>query len=995
MTNLSIMKTIKRALKAVSVLLVGGMMLMGFGSFGQGAADNGRSDAGFDFYTHMDKAMNVPFGSVTSEAGFTYVTGTRADYAAAAGSYIVVCINSDGTLVWEKQLPVSAAYSSEYGLAITLDEDDNPVVSGVKWNGHDADMLTLKLNATTGETIWESLYAGALQYMDVPYRMATDAQGNIFITGITYTGTNTSWLTLKYNAAGALQWSRVLENNLADSYIEPKDLHVDAMGNVGITGYHGNSAFYQCYFTVVYNGQGDEVWSDLLEEEGSTQINSVARGITADDEGNWYVTGILNVDDPHMLTLKYDATGNVVWQQTAAGEWSQGLFIEKGAGAVYAAGRHFGDWTDDGTLLISYGFDGSEKWVRATNDLIDVRTGLLTLDNALNPIVSGWGSDATTFDQRLAAVKYDADGNVLNDWAYNIPSTGFGNFIEFQGLSADAEGDLYLTFNSFYTDLGGVFEVSKVEMGNGASEGYLWNYRYSEGMASAIELLSTFNDQQNNTYFSAMADTIIGTDYYQVYVIGKYNSTGTVVWDHEFSALNGNEANGIQMRVTPQGDVYVYLGATFEGPVRIKKYTTDGMLAWEKEEMPGSAIYEVFTTDKDGNFILAGSGEEQGAGKFLVRKIAADGQDLWTAYSSREGFSDDLHSIGEITTDGAGNIYLTGKAGTGGWISQETDIAVLKYSAAGALSWLSYFAEENKNTVGTSVYVNDAGSIFVNGYSEDRSSGEQQMLVMRLNDEGGLVWKQHYAENGRRVSSYNTRQLSNGDLIVSGFSVIDGLNNKVIMVKYDDEGNFKDVYETEFFRFYRDVHLDAADNYYLYAQMTSSPYPMKPYYSAGAMPLGALIKLTPSGNLTEELYYGPELSDFYPCMLLPLPDGRLLMSGKVSNEMSQFGGLYFFASEHIPVGLDDPELPQRDLTGAVYPNPANETAILPITLQRGANVALEISDISGKLVRVVYSGYLPEGLTNVAMDLSLLEKGVYLYTLRCGEKLQSGKVVVK
>ncbi len=969
---------------AVILLLFAGILK----TSGQGAL---KDDSGYDFYTHPDKGIDVPFASVTSADGFTFVTGSSADYESAAGLFQVICIDSNGSLVWEKQLP-AVTYSTEYGLAIALDNNGDVIVSGVKWNGHDMDMLTLKLNASDGATIWQALYAGDNDFMDVPDEVTTDASGNIAITGITYTGSNTSWLTLKYNSSGSLLWTKVLENNLTDSYIEPKDIHISADGSIGVTGYHGNSEYFQCYYTIVYSETGDVIWSDLYEPEGSEQINSYANGITSDEEGNWYVTGILNTVDPRMHTLKYSQDGNLLWENTAEGELSQALGIENGDGVVYVGGRHFGDWVDDGTLLISYNYDGTENWVQATNDLIDVRPALLTLDASGSPVISAWGYDGGTFDNRLKTIRYDVDGNVTDEWSFNIANIGLGGFNEYMQLAVDATGNFYMMFNSFYTDLGNTFEVAKAEFGE---DGFSWDFRFTKGGASAIELLSTYKDAQNNTYLSGMYDSIIGTNLYLVYIVSKYNATGSLEWEQSFSALNDNAANGIQLRVADNGDSYVYLGADFEGPTRIKKFDTHGELQWEIEEMPGTIIYDEFTVDNAGNFILVGSGEEEGVKKFFTRKIASSGEVMWTAYDNRPEYSDELHSVSGVTTDAAGNIYLTGKAGTGGWISQETDITVLKYSPSGELMWLASFPEEGMNTVGTSVYVSLTGDIFVNGYTEDRSNGQQQMLVMRLNQSGEQVWKQNYMESGRRVSSYKTVQLSNGDIIIPGFSVIEGVNNKVIMVKYDQDGNLVDVFETEYNRFYRDVHVDASDNFYLYTQMASSPYPLRPYFSAGAMPLGTLVKLTRDGVMTEELYYGPELSDFYPCMLLPMSDGRLVLSGRIMNEMAQFSGMFFYESEHVAVGIKDPVITDAKMTGQIYPNPANGFTILPITLEGGSDVTIEVLDVSGRLVMIPYSGFMSSGDNRVKIDVAGLEKGMYIYNVKCGAVKETGKFVVE
>lgn len=273
------------------------------------------------------------------------------------------------------------------------------------WNGHDADIHTMKLDAATGNTLWEHTFAGSADGLDVPSAIVIAADGSCVVTGVTYTGTNVTWLTVKLGPDGQFAWSQAVENTLPDSWIEPADVHISENGNIGITGYHGNSQYYACYYTTVYNSQGVLQWEALYEDETMPTINSKARGITADGQNNWYITGSFNTMDPVMRTLKYNAAGGMQWVDTQimAEEWSDGYEIETGtAGLIYAAGRHFGNWTDDGTVLIAFNADGSRAWTELTNDLIDPRPVKLDLGQDGNPAVAGWGTNPDTWNNQTS-----------------------------------------------------------------------------------------------------------------------------------------------------------------------------------------------------------------------------------------------------------------------------------------------------------------------------------------------------------------------------------------------------------------------------------------------------------------------------------------------------------------------------------------------------------------------------------------------------------------
>lgn len=84
----------------------------------------------------------------------------------------------------------------------------------------------------------------------------------------------------------------------------------------------------------------------------------------------------------------------------------------------------------------------------------------------------------------------------------------------------------------------------------------------------------------------------------------------------------------------------------------------------------------------------------------------------------------------------------------------------------------------------------------------------------------------------------------------------------------------------------------------------------------------------------------------------------------------------------------DPTAGIEDLTaqggvglGQNMPNPSRSTTAIPYTLEKAAKVAIELHDVSGKLVKRIDEGFRPAGSHRVQMGTQDLAEGLYLYTL--------------
>ncbi|MBI5059681.1 T9SS type A sorting domain-containing protein [candidate division KSB1 bacterium] len=104
---------------------------------------------------------------------------------------------------------------------------------------------------------------------------------------------------------------------------------------------------------------------------------------------------------------------------------------------------------------------------------------------------------------------------------------------------------------------------------------------------------------------------------------------------------------------------------------------------------------------------------------------------------------------------------------------------------------------------------------------------------------------------------------------------------------------------------------------------------------------------------------------------------------------------------HLPLSLDDPRVLQPDQFALAqnYPNPFNPTTRIEFALPMEADVALEIFNIQGQLVRTLVDGRMGAGVHSLEWDgLSnggtSVGAGVYLYRMVSGNFVQTRKMLL-
>lgn len=430
------------------------------------AQNNGGNSEGYS--TSTDANGNVYVSGSYSDASITFGSTVLTNPANGSFNIFIVKYNTSGNVLWAK---TSGGDGVTVGYGITTDAAGNVYVTGgyagynisfgdsvIGQGGNSTSngFFIVKYDSS-GNTLWAKGTAGnpvSNEGLDEGVSVSTDANGNAYCLGnfnvpsltigsTTITNANgnsgdDNMFVVKFDTSGNVLWAQ----NIGETFAQVNNsIAVDPWGNAYVIGNFssatlsfGNSTLTKAgnssYFVAKYSSAGSPLWAQ--EAENTNDVTS--SGVSADGNGNVYVTGVFNspaitfgsynlTDDSigNVFVVKYDSTGNVLWANAASGEIaSYGKGIKNDSvGNVYVIGN----------------FGGTS-----------ITFGSVTLSNPV-PLA---GSN-------LFVVKYDPSGNVI--LATNPIGSDFGN-----ALSADGDGNVYLTgYFNYPTLIFGNDTLSKVK----------------------------------------------------------------------------------------------------------------------------------------------------------------------------------------------------------------------------------------------------------------------------------------------------------------------------------------------------------------------------------------------------------------------------------------------------------------------------------------------------------------------------------------------------
>ncbi|UCD19263.1 MAG: SBBP repeat-containing protein [candidate division WOR-3 bacterium] len=228
--------------------------------------------------------------------GYIYVVGFVNPYSSGVlRDYVTIKYDAEtGDTAWVRTYN-GTADSSDMARDITVDAAGNVYVTGSsRHSGTLSDIITIKYDSS-GTEQWTAQYNNPdTSLSDGGYGVAVDAEGNVFVVGQSQgLGTGSDIVTIKYDSLGNQQWV-TRYNGPANDYDTPstedggKCMAIDADGNIYITGVSRGAASGNDFVTIMYNTEGVEQWV-----AGYNYCDSVdtALDIDIDTLGGIYVCG--------------------------------------------------------------------------------------------------------------------------------------------------------------------------------------------------------------------------------------------------------------------------------------------------------------------------------------------------------------------------------------------------------------------------------------------------------------------------------------------------------------------------------------------------------------------------------------------------------------------------------------------------------------------------------------------------------------------------------
>jgi len=321
--------------------------------------------------------FNQTLCCAVDQSGGLYVVGYTQYYP--HGDYLVIKYNTaTGNIIWQRTFNGNSSdpnNNNDIAMGCAVDNSGNLYITGLSsGTTSNNDILTIKFNAANGDTIWTRRYNGAANGSDAGTGCVLDGSGNLYIGGLSDGGNFIDFCLLKYNTTdGSLIWAR--------RYPSPLGNKGEAYGcslsgsSVFLNGYIYNGTSYNLYTVKCDADNGDTVWTRINHEDLDSLLY-IHSDCIADNSGDIYITGNCSngVSGIYSRTIKYDASGNIVWTKkfeqplnNTLNDFTGGLALDPmGNLLVTGSTRETGAFSGGELLLIRYNsLTGDTIWTKS------------------------------------------------------------------------------------------------------------------------------------------------------------------------------------------------------------------------------------------------------------------------------------------------------------------------------------------------------------------------------------------------------------------------------------------------------------------------------------------------------------------------------------------------------------------------------------------------------------------------------------------------------
>ncbi len=655
--------------------------------------------------------------------------------------------------------------------------------------------LLQSITAQTPSQQWLSKYNGKGDYSDKFNAIKVDNTGNSYQTGYTINaGNKKDFLTVKLNLAGDTLWTRTFDGT-GNSDDEALDIAIDASGNAYVTGVSKGATSEDDYLTIKYSSTGVFQWSATYNY--SSNQDEQANSIGIDDAGNVYVTGQSDSDasssvvNDDYATVKYSSTGVQLWVNryngTGNGTDRAMKMAVNGIGNVYITGRS-DNGVDDDYVTIKYVTGGLQTWLATFDSGDKDKAEDITIDSSLDLIVTGRSNNGS--DDDFLTIKY-SESTGADLWNGGIRYSGGNGDDKPTALTTDGNGNVFVTGRTD-SDNSAVTNYDFVTIKYNSTGNVIWESTYNgtgDGNDTPSDIVVDWNGKvivcgQTDT------DASLSVTNNNSIVI-SYSISGNQSWIMTYNGTSNlsDGANAIGVDFT--GNIYVAGSSDNTSSQKdglVLKYLTSGAQNWVQNyngKGDNSDNVNKIVVDAFGNSYLAGYTYNVGTEKdLLVVKLSPVGDTLWTR--KYNGTSNNSDEATDIVVDATGNVYITGYAKES---NTGYNFITSKYSSTGNLSWSTQYnnTTANGSDKASNISIDISGNVYVTGYSNATSTGNEDFITIKYNSAGVQQWATRYNGSGNSTDIPIGIQLNGTDTYITGKS-FNGIDDVIATVKYNSIG---------------------------------------------------------------------------------------------------------------------------------------------------------------------------------------------------------------
>ena len=405
---------------------------------------------------------DVPNDVVVDAAGNIFITG-KSDSSPILtfvdNDWMTVMYDASGTLQWNSSALYHAGTrpnDDDIASSLIVDGSNLYVVGGVVNNVTQKDASVIKYDIASGNSVWIKNYNGQGDFSESAKAIVVDANGNSYVAGYSFVENKNLNATLaKIDASG----------NIVCTYQYNGDKNDD--DEFECLALSSNGIIYAAGYTKVVNQKRnillvkwDPSFCDTVWTRTYDNLHQSDRGVALvlDAAGNVYLTGRSDsnpndtIDDDDIVTFKYDASGNMLWNKRFNGSGSlrdePAKIIFDNNGDLLVAGRTENVHDDDFIVIKYNASTGNTIWpspaIYQSPFTNDDRITDIAVDANNNIFVAGYSQtmSGNNVPSDPVLIKLNSSGAITPSFYSYVG----GSEDEIVRIAVDINGKLYALF---------------------------------------------------------------------------------------------------------------------------------------------------------------------------------------------------------------------------------------------------------------------------------------------------------------------------------------------------------------------------------------------------------------------------------------------------------------------------------------------------------------------------------------------------------------------